>query len=111
MSVRVSFSSPPHRLSSDLLDKEVGIGTFGKVFQCQDLKYQEKVAIKIVRNIRKYVDSAKIEAQILDTIYLEQKAAKQSGCLKLYSHFKYDGSVTSLCLSLSLSLCLSLLSH
>jgi serine/threonine protein kinase len=84
------------------LDKEVGVGTFGKVFQCQDLKYQERVAIKIVRNIRKYVDSAKIEAEILDTIYREQKAAKQSGCVKLYSHFKYDGLLTSSCTSLSL---------
>lgn len=49
---------------------ELGIGTFGKVFKCLDLKYKDDVAIKIIRQIPKYVESAEIEREILDDIYV-----------------------------------------
>lgn len=81
-------------LTNDLIDrieKEIGCGTFGKVFDCLDTKHNQNIAIKVVRNIPKYVDSAKIEARILDEIYRHQKRSNTSGCVKLYSHFHYEG--------------------
>jgi hypothetical protein len=35
--------------------EEIGLGTFGKVFRCLDKKHNDTVAMKIVRNIKKYV--------------------------------------------------------
>lgn len=74
-----------------IIEKQVGLGTFGKVFQCWDQRYDESVAMKVVRNIKKYVDSAKIEAEILDRIYRKQKAASFDGCLQLFGHFEFNG--------------------
>ena len=48
----------------DILEKECGIGTFGKVFLAADGKREVTVALKIVRSINKYIDSAKIEAEV-----------------------------------------------
>ncbi len=50
------------------------------------------VAVKVVRNIKKYVESARIEANILDEIYRKQKETRKNGCLNLYSHFEFDGN-------------------
>ena len=38
--------------------KELGIGTFGKVLYCNDSKHNDHVAIKVIRKIEKYVESA-----------------------------------------------------
>ena len=70
--------------------KQIGMGTFGKVFHCHDRKHKDMVAIKVVRRIERYVDSAKIEADILDDIYDRQSKQKANCCLKLYSHFELD---------------------
>lgn len=39
----------------------------------------------------RYVNSAKIEAQVLNDIYHEQKRQGFDGCVKIYSHFKFNG--------------------
>lgn len=73
--------------------KQLGIGTFGKVLQCNDSKHGDHVAIKVIRKIEKYVESAEIESNILGTIYNQQKLKDRSThlCVKLYSHFKSNG--------------------
>lgn len=71
----------------------MGKGTFGKVFRCRDWKYNDVVAIKVVRQIERYVDSAKIEASILDDIYDKQKAQRVTFCVKMYSHWRLDGTI------------------
>jgi len=57
--------------------EEVGLGTFGRVVECLDLRAQEKsarrqrnrfVAIKIVRDIKRYYKAAIIEADILEDV-------------------------------------------
>lgn len=78
-------------IGEDEIVKEIGTGTFGKVFKCNDRKYNDVVAIKVVRGIKKYVDSAKIEASILDDVYTRQKRNGVDCCLKLYSHFPLNG--------------------
>jgi serine/threonine protein kinase len=71
---------------------ELGKGTFGKVFRCRDLKHKDVVAIKVIRKISRYIDSAKIEASILNDVYEKQKHYKHKHCVKLYSHWKLDGT-------------------
>ena len=54
--------------------KDVGKGTFGRVVRCQNLDYEEgcgrptHVAIKIVRDVKRYFESAKIEADIVKDV-------------------------------------------
>ena len=52
-----------------------------------DTKHDKDVAIKIVRSIEKYVDSAKIEAKILNDVYDKQKQEKFAPCVKMYQSF------------------------
>ena len=77
----------------DTIQKQLGIGTFGKVFHCLDKKYNDYIALKIVRNIPKYIDSAIIEANILDKVYHKQKLHNSDYCMKMYSHFNYNGKL------------------
>jgi len=74
-----------------IVERELGIGTFGKVFECKDLKHKDFVAIKVIRKVNKYIESAEIEKEILDDIYFEQSRQRKSYCVKLYSTFKFDG--------------------
>lgn len=59
--------------------RDVGLGTFGRVVECLDLRRSRKssgqgrgdseyVAIKIVRDVRRYYDSAVIEASIIEEV-------------------------------------------
>jgi hypothetical protein len=79
--------------STDKILRMMGIGTFGKVFECEDSKHGDTIALKVVRKIPKYIESAEIEADILGDIYALQKQRKKSlrCCVKLYSQFKLDG--------------------
>lgn len=78
--------------NSDVVRKELGKGTFGKVFSCKDKKYNDSVAIKVIRSIKRYVESAKIEADILDDIFTKQKASGTDMCVKMFSQFRLDGN-------------------
>jgi len=80
-------------LYEDVICKEIGLGTFGKVFKCRDKKYDDIVAVKVVRGVKKYVESARIEADILGHVYDRQKEVGANCCVKLYSHFSFDGKV------------------
>jgi len=74
------------------VERELGKGTFGKVFRCFDVKRKCTFAIKIVRSVKKYINSAKIEAQILDEVYEAQKKRNVDLCVKMYANFRYDGN-------------------
>ncbi len=47
---------------------KVGIGTFGRVFQCWDPKRKRCAAVKVVRDVPKYSHSSLVEAEILKVI-------------------------------------------
>eukprot|EP01031_Cornospumella_fuschlensis_P025628 gene25628-30950_t len=68
---------------------ELGKGTFGKVYKCLDTKHQDYVALKVVRSIKRYIHSAKIEAKLCDDVYKKQKEAKSSYCVKMFAHFAF----------------------
>jgi len=71
------FEGGPGTLVADRyrIVKDVGLGTFGRVVKCVDLQARNNdgatssasgiVAIKLVRNIKRYYDSAVIEADIV----------------------------------------------
>merc|ERR1711872_124638 len=44
---------------------ELGEGTFGKVVKCEDLSKKKTIAIKIIKNVKKYRDAAKLEINVL----------------------------------------------
>lgn len=77
--------------AADEILEEVGKGTFGKVFRCKDSKYNDQVAVKMVRSVKRYVSSAKIEAAILDKIFDKQQERHTALCVKMYSHFHIQG--------------------
>jgi hypothetical protein len=62
--------SPPFfiGLPSHLSFSELGKGTFGLVLEAWDRLERKYVALKIVRAIKKYTDSAKVEIDILTKI-------------------------------------------
>lgn len=95
------------------LIKEVGVGTFGRVVQAVDIrqkgdikipsrggrdrrdrkyriKMEDTVAIKIVRNVKRYYDSALIEAQILKDVN-NQGGRGKSLCAVLLTEFDLHG--------------------
>ena len=65
------FIRSPHSVFEIL--RECGVGTFGRVLSCVKRDTGERCAMKVIRRIQRYSDSALIEAQILREIN-ERKA-------------------------------------
>lgn len=75
-----------------VITKILGQGTFGKVVECYDKLNRENVAVKIIRNIPKYRDAAKIELRILSTIKKFDNE-NLNHCLHLRECFDYRGHI------------------
>ena len=86
-----------YRHIADVVVKELGVGTFGRVLRCYDRNYDDHVALKVVRRVKKYTESAMIEADILEDIRRKLKQSDCQICVKMYDHFKFEGSCLSLC--------------
>merc|ERR1719387_1718471 len=72
------------------LVKLLGDGTFGRVVLARDSRNDHhEVAIKIIRDVERYMDNAKIEADILKDI---RKADPRgtSGCAIMYETFVHE---------------------
>lgn len=80
--------------------RDVGLGTFGRVVECLDLRRSRKgshrgrdasrshVAIKIVRNVKRYYESARIEAEIVN--HVNRRGGRgTSHCAVLYDAFTW----------------------
>jgi serine/threonine protein kinase len=80
--------------------REVGVGTFGRVVECLDLKKtgrasrrdreENVVAIKIVRNVKRYCESALIEADIVEDVN-RRGGRGVSHCAKMFDSFTFAG--------------------
>lgn len=57
---------------------EAGVGTFGRVLECFDRRHRQHVAIKVVRNIARYTESAAVEAEILRDVNAAALTATES---------------------------------
>lgn len=69
---------------------ESGRGTFGKVLLCEDTRLRKRVAVKVVRRIRRYAEQAQIEAGILSDVNLADCHAEQP-IVRLLSRFEWRG--------------------
>ena len=96
--------------------RDVGLGTFGRVVQCENLRHERQqeeqstarydrqyysndtnnnneshhnrtVAIKIVRNVKRYYESAVIEADICKRVNREQSRQNKDLCAKMLDRF------------------------
>jgi len=77
-------------VSVDEILKELGKGTFGRVVECFDEIRDTVVAIKIVRSVVKYTESARIEASILrDVNRIGGRGI--SHIVEMYRSFEIDG--------------------
>ena len=79
--------------------REVGVGTFGRVVECLDMKrarlsrrdrQEHVVAIKIVRNVKRYYESALIEAEIVEDVN-RRGGRGLSHCAVMYHAFSFAG--------------------
>ncbi|CAN0163964.1 unnamed protein product [Ascophyllum nodosum] len=91
------------------LRSDVGLGTFGRVVECWDMKRRRRVAVKIVRKVKKYHESALIEAQILQDVNDRERDQRRgpkeaSLCVEMFGHFEHQGHCCLVfeCLGLSL---------
>jgi len=81
--------------------RDVGLGTFGRVVECSDLRRSRRssnggrrgendsVAIKIVRDVRRYYDSAVIEANIVGEVN-RRGGRGVSHCAILHNAFTWN---------------------
>jgi serine/threonine protein kinase len=98
--------------------REVGVGTFGRVLECLNLKRSRSnrrdkasvVAIKIVRNVKRYYESALIEADIIEDVN-RRGGRGVSHCAVMYDAFTFEGHYCMVFESLGPSLYDFLKSH
>lgn len=75
----------PHEIIS-----QCGVGTFGKVYACKDTKKDRIVALKVVRKIKRYTASAKIEADILRKVNKADHDGKSLN-VRMLDFFHHEG--------------------
>eukprot|EP00092_Neocalanus_flemingeri_P016370 GFUD01017719.1.p1 GENE.GFUD01017719.1~~GFUD01017719.1.p1 ORF type:complete len:570 (+),score=147.73 GFUD01017719.1:495-2204(+) len=69
---------------------ELGEGTFGKVVKCEDLQKGTILAIKIIKNVKKYRDAAKLEINVLSKL-AKYDPKGENLCVEMYDWFDYHG--------------------
>ena len=75
----------------------LGDGTFGRALKCKDRTTNQVVAVKIVRGVARYAESAQIEAKILRD--LKQKGGCDQNIVDLKDYFDHKSSnITNTCL-------------
>ena len=70
--------------------KEVGMGTFGRVLDCLDLRRRDYVAVKVVRAVKRYYESALIEARMVQDIN-RRGGRGLTHCVRLFDSFTFQG--------------------
>mmetsp|Transcript_52460 Transcript_52460/g.114525 ORF Transcript_52460/g.114525 Transcript_52460/m.114525 type:complete len:691 (-) Transcript_52460:33-2105(-) len=69
-----------------VVDKLLGDGTFGRCLLARDQKKDRQVAVKVIRNVEKYVRNARREADILKDIRRANKD-KNAACVQMHDTF------------------------
>ncbi|XP_076240266.1 CDC like kinase darkener of apricot [Calliopsis andreniformis] len=83
-------------LSGDILANRykvlatLGEGTFGKVVKVKDLQMDHVMALKIIKNVDKYREAAKLEINALEKIATKDPEG-QHLCVKMLDWFNYHG--------------------
>ncbi|KAG5312233.1 DOA kinase, partial [Acromyrmex insinuator] len=68
----------------------LGEGTFGKVVKVKDLQMDHVMALKIIKNVEKYREAAKLEINALEKI-ANKDPEGQHLCVKMLDWFNYHG--------------------
>eukprot|EP00095_Tigriopus_kingsejongensis_P010919 snap_masked-scaffold238_size242079-processed-gene-1.8 protein:Tk10919 transcript:snap_masked-scaffold238_size242079-processed-gene-1.8-mRNA-1 annotation:"serine threonine-protein kinase doa" len=68
----------------------LGEGTFGKVVKVKDMFKNEVVALKIIKNVKKYREAAKLEINVLEKL-AKYDARGKYRCVQLLDWFDYHG--------------------
>ncbi|XP_029587126.1 dual specificity protein kinase CLK2 isoform X1 [Salmo trutta] len=77
----------------------LGEGTFGRVMQCIDHRRGgAAVALKIIKNVEKYKEAARLEINVLERIN-EKDPENKHLCVQMYDWFDYHGHM---CISFEL---------
>jgi dual-specificity kinase len=75
----------------------LGDGTFGRALKCEEVESGEIVAIKIIRAVPRYTESARIEAEILND--LKRKGGCERNIVDLKEYFThYSNGAENMCL-------------
>lgn len=72
--------------------KLLGDGTFGRVLLAQDERSNRQVAIKVIRDVKRYVENAKIEAGILEDIARADPDGVASRSAIMYESFMHGNA-------------------
>uniref|UniRef100_A0A8D2NTK9 dual-specificity kinase n=1 Tax=Zosterops lateralis melanops TaxID=1220523 RepID=A0A8D2NTK9_ZOSLA len=77
----------------------LGEGTFGRVVQCMDHRRGgARVALKIIKNVEKYKEAARLEINVLEKIN-EKDPENTNLCVRMFDWFDYHGHM---CISFEL---------
>ncbi|XP_055587121.1 serine/threonine-protein kinase Doa-like isoform X6 [Uranotaenia lowii] len=68
----------------------LGEGTFGRVVKVKDLEMDHTMALKVIKNVEKYREAAKLEINALEKI-AEKDPTFQHLCVKMLDWFDYHG--------------------
>ncbi|XP_053381857.1 dual specificity protein kinase CLK2-like [Mercenaria mercenaria] len=69
----------------------LGEGTFGKVIEVKDFhRNNEHVALKIIKNVEKYREAAKLEINVLEKLWDKDPTGKKL-CVQMLDWFDYHG--------------------
>ena len=67
----------------------LGEGTFGKVLKVLDLPSNQHIALKIIKNVKKYREAAKLEINVLKKLSNIDPDSKFL-CVKMLDYFDYQ---------------------
>ncbi|OMJ69570.1 hypothetical protein SteCoe_32659 [Stentor coeruleus] len=81
--------------------KLIGKGAFGQVYECLDHKYQENVAIKILKNKNRFTQSGLSEIKLLTDL---DDTDSTGSIVKKYANFEFRGHLCIVFELLSISL-------
>ena len=68
----------------------LGEGTFGKVVKVRDHDSEDYVAMKIIKNIHKYREAAKLEINVLQKLNSKDPSGKHL-CVRMFDSFNFYG--------------------
>lgn len=68
----------------------LGEGTFGRVVKVKDMEMDHTMALKVIKNVEKYREAAKLEINALEKI-AEKDPTFQHLCVKMLDWFDYHG--------------------
>lgn len=69
---------------------DLGEGTFGKVVKAQDIRNDHTIALKIIKNVDKYREAARLEINVLERLNEEDSRGKHL-CVRMLDWFDYHG--------------------